>query len=370
MKIPFFDLKRQYDFIEKEVNEKLIEVLRSTHFILGEELEKFENEFAKYCGVEYGVGVASGTDALILSLKALNIGEGSEIITVPNTFTATVDAIARAGAKPVFVDINPETYNIDVNKIEGKITSRTKAIIPVHLYGQPADMEPILKIAKKYNLFVVEDACQSHGAEYNGSKTGSLADLGCFSFYPSKNLGAYGDGGMVVTKNKDLANIIRMMRNYGQSKKYFHDFVGFNSRLDEIQAAVLRIKLKFLDEWNQKRRNIAKKYNELLKGENIILPIEKEFSKHVYHLYVIRCNKRDKLQEFLSLNGISTGLHYPKPIHLQKAYIYLGYKEGDLPISEKYANEVLSLPMFPEMREEEVVYVCDTIRRFFKTNTP
>ena len=363
MNIPFVDLKRQFDLIKNEVTTKINEVLRNTHFILGEEVEKFEEEFANYCGVKYGVGVASGSDALTLSLKVLGIGKEDEVITAPNTFIATVDAISRNGATPVFVDIDPETCNIDVAEIEEKITDKTKAIIPVHLYGQPADMDEIIKIAKKYDLKIIEDACQAHGAEYKGKKVGSLSDVGCFSFYPAKNLGAYGDGGMVVTNNEQIAERIKMLRNYGQSKKYYHDFIGYNSRLDEIQAAVLRVKLRYLDEWNDKRREHAKLYNDLLENvSGIETPTEKEFVKHVYHLYVIRCKNRNELQNYLSSKGVSTGIHYPIPVHLQKAYKHLEYKEGDFPITEKYAKEILSLPMFPELTDEEIEVVVGLIR--------
>jgi len=368
MKVPFVDLKRQYNLIKEEIESKVKEVLESGQYILGKEVESFEKEFAKYCKVRYAVGVASGTDALVISLKALGIRPSDEVITVPNTFIATVDAIVRNCAKPVFVDIDPETYNIDVTKIKEKITENTKAIIPVHLYGQPADMDPIRDIAEENNLFVIEDACQSHGAEYKGKKTGSLGDVACFSFYPTKNLGAYGDGGIIVTNNEELAEKIRMIRNYGQSKKYHHDFIGHNSRLDEIQAAILRVKLKYLDEWNQKRRRNAKKYNEFLEElEDIKTPIEKNFAKHVYHLYVIKCKNRDGLKEYLESKGILTGLHYPVPIHFQKAYTWLGYAENSFPVAEKTAREILSLPMFPELTEEEIAYVCDKIKEYYKS---
>lgn len=363
MNIPFVDLKCQYDSIKDEINIKINEVLQNTHFILGENVEAFEKEFANYCGVKYGVGVASGSDALALSLKAFRISKGDEVITVPNTFIATVDAISRNGAKPVFVNVDPETYNIDVNKIEEKITDNTKAIIPVHLYGQPVDMVQIVKIAREYDLRIIEDACQAHGAEYKGKKVGSLGDIGCFSFYPSKNLGTYGDGGMVVTNDGKIAEEIKMLRNYGQSKKYYHDCIGYNSRLDEIQAAILRVKLKYLDGWNDKRRKHAKLYNELLENvSGIETPIEKDYVKHVYHLYVIRCKDRDELQQYLSSKGVSTGIHYPIPVHLQKAYEHLEYKHGNFPITEKFSKEILSLPMFPELTENEIEVVVGLIK--------
>ncbi len=363
MNIPFIDLKRQYNSIKDEVNTKIDEILQNTHFILGGNTEAFEKEFAKYCRVKYAVGVASGSDALTLSLKAVGISKEDEVITVPNTFIATVDAISRNNANPVFVDIDPETYNIDVTKIEEKITDETKAIIPVHLYGQPVDMAPIIKLAKEYDLKIIEDACQAHGAEYKGQKVGSFGDVGCFSFYPAKNLGAYGDGGMVVTNNEEITERIKMLRNYGQSKKYYHDFMGYNSRLDEIQSAILRVKLRHLDEWNNKRREHAKLYNELLENvSGIKTPVEKDYTKHVYHLYVIRCKNRYELQQYLTSKGVSTGIHYPIPVHLQRAYKHLEYNKGGFPITERYANEILSLPMFPELTDEEIKYICNRIK--------
>lgn len=364
--IPFVDLKRQYLSIKEEIDLKVEDVLQHTHYILGENVEAFEEEFADYCSVKYAVGVASGSDALILSLKSLGIESGDEVITVPNTFIATVDAISKVGAKPVFADVDADTYNIDVNKIEECITDNTKAIIPVHLYGQMADMDPILKLADDYDLKVVEDACQAHGAEYKHKKAGSLGDTGCFSFYPAKNLGAAGDGGIITTNNEELAEKLRMLRNYGQSKKYYHDFIGFNSRLDEIQAAILRVKLKYIDHWNEQRREKAKIYNKLLeKIPQIIRPVEEEFRKHVYHLYVIQCESRDELQDYLSSKGISTGIHYPIPVHLQEAYKKLGYDQLNFPVTERCANKIISLPMFPELKNDEIKYVTDNIDLFY-----
>ena len=364
--IPLVDIKSQVYSIYPEIDDLITKTLLSGWFILGNEVEQFEKEFADYCNAKYAVGVASGSDALALSLQALGIGSGDEVITVPNTFIATVDAIFRNGAKPVFVDIDPETYNIDVSNIEEKITDKTKAIIPVHLYGQSADMDPIIKIAKEYDLKIIEDACQAHGAEYKGKKVGSIGEVGCFSFYPAKNLGCYGDGGMMVTNDMGLSEKIKMLRNYGQSKKYYHDFIGYNSRLDELQAAVLRVKLKYLDKWNDLRRAHAKIYNELLEHvSGTEIPIEKDYAKHVYHLYVIRCKERDKLQQYLNSKGISTGIHYPIPVHLQEAYKHLEYNKGSFPITEKYASEILSLPMFPELRNEELEYVCNIVKEFY-----
>jgi len=355
MKVPLVNLERQYKTIKGEINRAIRKVLESGQYILGEELENFEREFASYCGARYGVGLASGSDALMLAMRALDIGKGDEVITVPNTFISTVDAIALNGAEPVFVDIDEESYNIDVNRIEEKITKNTRLILPVHLYGQPADMDPILDVAEDNDLYVIEDAAQAHGAEYKGKKVGSLGDIAAFSFYPSKNLGAFGDGGMVVTNNEELADKLKALRNYGQKKKNYHDFIGHNSRLDELQAAALRVKLKYLDEWNDKRRKNVTLYNEILEDiEGIKIPVEKIFSKHVYHLYVIRCRGREGLRRHLLSFGISTGIHYPIPIHLQEAYEYLGYHRGDFLITEKCADEILSLPMFPELSSDEI----------------
>lgn len=358
--IPFIDLKREYAEIEEEITQAIQRVLKSGWFILGEAVEKFEEEFSKYIGAKYGIGVNSGSDALFLALKALGIGNGDEVITVSHTFISTVDAIVRNGAIPVFVDIDPYTYCIDVTKIEERITNRTKAILPVHLYGHPAEMKLIMEIAKKYNLFVIEDACQAHGAEYKGKKVGSIGDIGCFSFYPVKNLGAYGDGGMILTNNEMLAEKLKMFRNYGQSQKYYHDFVGINSRLDEIQAVVLRVKLKHLDEWNERRRKIAKLYDECLEDSEVVTPVEKEYAKHVYHLYVIRYKNRDMLQQQLLKNGIQTQIHYPIPIHKQKAYLDLD--DAQLPITEKICEEILSLPIYLELKNEETKYIADAVK--------
>lgn len=361
--IPFVDLRREYQEIKEEINQAIQRVLESGWFILGEELKAFEKEFAEYLGVKHAVGVNSGSDALYLAIKALGIGNGDEVITVSHTFISTVDAITRNGAKPVFVDIDPETYTIDVNQIEEKITERTKAILPVHLYGHPADMDPIMEIAEKYDLYVIEDASQAHGAEYKGRKVGNIGHVGCFSFYPTKNLGAYGDAGAVVTNDVELAEKLRLLRNYGSPKKYHHDFIGVNSRLDEIQAAVLRVKLRHLDEWNEKRRKIAEEYNELLRDfDDVITPVEKEWAKHVYHLYVIRHKERDKLQQYLLENGVRTQIHYPIPVHKQKAYT--AFRTSSLPITERISNETLSLPMHPWLRIDEIEKICYLIKRF------
>jgi len=363
MQIFPFDLKRQYESIKDEIDFAINSVLNKGLFVLGDNVKKFESEFCKYLNSSYGYSVASGTDALHLALRAVEIKQGDEVITVPNVSAPTVSAIVAANATPVLVDID-DNYNIDVNQIENKITDKTKAIIPVHLYGKPANLYAILKIAKKYNLKILEDCAQAHGAEYHGKKVGTFGELGCFSFYPTKNLGAYGDGGFVVSNNKELAENIRLLRNYGEISKYENKINGFNSRLDEIQAAILSVKLKYLDEWNIRRRFIAKLYNEML-SDNIITPNEDNHSKHIYHLYVVRVKERERLREFLSENGIGTQIHYPKPIHLQEAYKNLGYSKGDFPVTERFADEILSLPMYPELKEEEVKYVAKKINEFY-----
>jgi len=363
--IPFVDLKAQYDSIKEEIDEVIQSVLNNTSFIMGEELKKFEDEFASFCNTKFAIGVANGSDALILALRACGIGKGDEVITVPHTFIATAEAISNVGGKVVFVDINPKTYTIDVSKTEEKITEKTKAIIPVHLYGQPADMDPIMELAKKYNLKVIEDAAQAHGAEYKGKKVGSIGDVGCFSFYPGKNLGAYGDAGMVVTNNEEIAEKIKLLRNHGRiTKKYEHEIEGYSSRLDNLQAAILKIKLKYLNQWNDMRRSNAKKYSELLSNiSSIIIPYEADYAKHVYHLYVIRTEKgRDKLREELKYNGVATGIHYPIPLHLQPAYKYLGYKRGDFPITEECSQKILSLPMFAELNYEQIEKIVGVIK--------
>ncbi|MEW6606250.1 MAG: DegT/DnrJ/EryC1/StrS family aminotransferase [bacterium] len=364
MKIPFVDLKSQYQSIEQEVKEAVIKVMEQANFILGEEVKLFEEEFARLCEAKYGIGVASGTDALHLALLACGIAEGDEVILPANTFIATPLAVSQAGAKPVLVDIDSLTYNIDLSKIEECITLRTKAIMPVHLYGQPVDMDVLTNLAKKYNLWIIEDACQAHLAEYNGRKVGAIGDIGAFSFYPGKNLGAYGDGGLVVTNNAQLAEKVKMLRDYGQKVKYHHLFKGFNSRLDTMQAAILRVKLKYLEKWNSLRIQHAQKYSELLGGTEVITPTKAPYAKHVYHLYVIRTKQRDELQKYLTDKGISVGIHYPIPIHLQKAYEDLEYKIGTFPITEKYANEILSLPMFPELTVEQIEMVVNSIKEF------
>jgi len=334
---------------------------------LGKNVQAFEVDFARYCTTEYAIAVGSGTEALQLALLASDIGSGDEVLTVANTFIATAEAISLVGARPVFVDIDPNTYTIDTNQIEHKITPHARAIIPVHLYGHPANMGPILAIAGIYRLKVIEDACQAHGAEFQGHRTGSLGDAGCFSFYFTKNLGAYGEAGMIVTSNPDIAKKCRMLRDHGSSLKYHHQYIGINGRIDEIQAAILRVKLPHLEDWNQQRRSIAQAYNAGLPPQ-YIKPKEAPWAKHVYHLYVIRTTERDRLKAFLESKGIASAAHYPIPIHLQEAY--RSHKNADtfLPITEKVTGEVLSLPMYPELSTEEVGYICDCIREFADSN--
>jgi dTDP-4-amino-4,6-dideoxygalactose transaminase len=363
--IPFSELKTQYENIKAEILEAFEQVFESSWFVLGKNVEAFEKEFASYCDAKYGIGVGSGTEALHLALLACGVQPGDEVITVANTAVPTISAISFAQATPIFVDIDPDSYTMNPNLIESKITEKTRVIMPVHLYGQSADMRPILNLAQKYNLKVIEDACQAHGAEYNGRKIGSLGELGCFSFYPSKNLGAYGDGGMVVTNDPELADRVWMLRNYGQRKRYCHDIKGFNSRLDELQAAFLRKKLEHLNRWNEWRRRLAQIYHDSL-GKSVVKPIEKDYAYHIYHLYVIRSQHRDDLQKYLMKNGIQTLIHYPVPVHLQQAYYDLNIKPESLPITEKYAAEILSLPMYPELKDDDVFYVADKINDFYR----
>ncbi len=357
--VPFVDLRAQYHSIKPEIDQAVLNILESTQFVLGSEVAKFEEEFAAYSGAKHGIAVNSGTSALHLALLAAGVGAGDEVITTPFTFVATVAAIGYTNAKPVFVDITPRSFTIDPNLIEAKITSRTKAIIPVHLYGQPADMDPIMAIAKKHNLIVIEDAAQAHGAEYKGKRVGSIGDLGCFSYYPGKNLGAYGEGGLVTTNNPDYAHTIRMLRDWGAEKKYHHDLKGFNYRMEGIQGAILRVKLKYLEKWTEARRAHAAKYSELIKS--VPTPEEMPYARHVYHVYAIRTQQREALQKKLLDQGIHTGIHYPIPVHLLKAWSELGHKIGDFPHSEAAANEVLSLPMFAEFTDEQIKIVSGAI---------
>lgn len=368
--IPLLDLRKQYNLIKPEIDACLQNILASGRFILGPEVTALEEELARFCGVTYAVGVASGSDALELSLQALGIKPGDEVITTPFTFIATAEAISQVGAKIVFADIRLDSYNIDAEKIKEKITSRTKAIIPVHLYGQPCRMEAIMKTAAENNLLVIEDCAQAAGAEYNGKITGSFGDVGCFSFFPSKNLGGYGDGGMVVTNDKQVAQKIKMLRVHGSDNKYFHSFPGRNSRLDEMQAGILRIKLKYLVQWNEQRQKKAAAYDRLFRENDltikVTIPEVMPQVKHVFNLYVVRAGQRDKLLEFLRSREIFADVHYPLALHQQEVYRDLGYQTGDFPQAELAAREVVSLPFYPEITDEQIELVVWTIKEFYR----
>ena len=366
--VPLIDLKRQYNGIKEEINSAIQDVLESQAFILGPQVKEFESLFASYCDTKHAIGVSSGTDALILALKSLGIGDGDEVITTPFTFFATAESICNVGAKPVFADIDPETYNIRQDSIEKSISKKTKAIIPVHLYGQCADMDPILEIAKKHDLRVIEDSAQAVGAEYKGKKAGSIGDLGCFSFFPSKNLGGMGDGGMVTCNSEELEELIYMLRIHGGRPKNYHAAIGINGRLDTIQASILIRKLGHLDDWCDKRRQKASYYTEKMKGLDLVTPKTMSFNKHVFHQYVIRVKERDGLMEHLKENNIGCAVYYPVPQHLQECLADLGYKEGDMPETEKAAEETLALPVFPEITEEELDYVIESVKDFFSTS--
>lgn len=363
MAIPLVDLKAQYQKIKREIDEVIMSVLDSQVFILGPKVKELEEKIAEYCNVKYGIGVASGSDALLLALMAIDIKPEDEVITTPFTFFATAGCISRLGAKPVFADICPKTYNIDPNIIKKKITSKTKAIIPVHLYGQCADMDPILEIAEQNNIFVIEDAAQAIGAKYKGRKAGSMGHIGCLSFFPTKNLGAYGDGGMVLTNDQSLAEKISVLRVHGSKPKYYHSLVGVNSRLDAIQAAILIAKFKYLDEWNESRRKNAQYYDALFADMDLITPYAEDFNYHIYNQYVIKIRNRDKVREDLGKANIGTEIYYPVPLHLQKCFSELGYKEGDLPISEDSAKSTLALPIYPELSREQQEIIVETIRK-------
>jgi len=386
MKIPFLDLKAQYKEIESEVIPIVTRAMADGMFIGGSQVSGFEEEFAEFCDCNYCIGVGSGTDALRFALLAAGVGSGDVVVTVPNTFIATTEAISQVGATPVFVDIDPHTYNMDPQKLEQLLKERyaqttkaasqlhnppVKAVLPVHLYGQPADMDPILEIAHHYDLVVIEDACQAHGATYKNRKVGSMGKAGCFSFYPGKNLGAFGEAGAVVTRDEGVAQKVRMLRDHGQARKYFHDFEGYNGRLDAIQAAVLRVKLNRLQDWNRSRRDHAALYKQLLQHiPGIVLPVESEFIESVHHLFVILADDRHRLQNFLAEKGISTGLHYPLPLHLQKAYMRLSHTKGDFPVAESAAERLLSLPMYPELTRQQIICVCNGIEEFIKGKDP
>lgn len=362
LKIPFVDLHTQHQSIADELNEAIQRVMNRSWFILGTELHAFEEEFATYCNVSHCVGVGSGTEALHLGLKALGIGPGDEVITVAHTFIATALAIVWTGATPVFVDIDPQTYTIDPTRVAEAVTSRTRAILPVHLYGQCADMDSLLSIAREHNLYVIEDAAQAHGATYKGRMAGSMGDIGCFSFYPTKNLGACGDGGAVVTNDRQIAEKLKQLRNYGETNKYHHETIGFNSRLDEIQAAILRTKLKHLDAWNTKRNDAAGYYLENL-DERFVKPYAAADRSHVYHLFAIRAESRESLQMHLSEREIQTQIHYPIPIHLQEAFRDHGYCR-DLSNTERIAQHVLSLPLYPTITHEQLDYITEVVNSY------
>ncbi|OPY57874.1 MAG: UDP-2-acetamido-2-deoxy-3-oxo-D-glucuronate aminotransferase [Pelotomaculum sp. PtaU1.Bin035] len=362
MGVALFDLQSQYLNLRSEINEAVGDVLAAGRYILGPRVQMLEEQVAGYCGVKYGVGVASGTDAIFLSLVACGIGEGDEVITTPYTFFATAGAISRAGATPVFADIDPLTYNIDPEKIEAGITGRTKAVIPVHIFGQMADMDAILTLARKYNLVVIEDACQALGSENRGRKAGSLGVAGCVSFFPTKNLGCCGDGGMVITSDEKIAAKIKALRAHGSSKKFFHDTAGCNSRLDEIQAAILLVKLKYLEEWLDERAALAAHYSRLL-TDIVETPFVMPGNRHTYHLYVIRAPQRELIKKYLEKNDVSCGMYYPLPLHLQVAYESLRYRKGDFPEAEKASETLLAIPLYPELALSEAERIALLIRR-------
>lgn len=362
--IPVVDLRKQYESIKGEIDDAISGVIESMQFVLGPDVVKFEEEFANYCQTKFAFGVNSGTSALHLAMLAAGIGPGDEVITVSYTFVATAAAVCYVGARPVFVDIDPDTCNIDVSRIEAAITPRTKAIMPVHLYGNCADMDPVLAIAKKHNLLVIEDAAQAHGAEYKGRRAGSMGQMACFSFYPGKNLGAYGEAGAIVTDNEQYADTIRQLRDQGQSEKYFHTMVGYNYRMEGLQGAVLGVKLRHLDDWNAARRKHAAVYRRELADAGLRLLNEHADYNPVHHIFPLFTSQRDELREHLHSNGIATGLHYPIPVHLQPGYRHLGYRDGDLPETERACREVLSLPMFPELEDGTVRRITDSVRAF------
>jgi dTDP-4-amino-4,6-dideoxygalactose transaminase len=361
MTVPFVDLRAQYLSIKAEIDEAIARVLETTAFVLGREVEAFEAAFAEYVGARFCVGVNSGTAAIQLAVMACGLEAGDEVIIPANTFFASAEGVSTAGAKPVFVDADSLSYTIDPTRIEAAITKRTRAIMPVHLYGQAADLDPIFDIAARHNLLVIEDAAQAHGSLYKGRRVGALSQAGCFSFYPGKNLGAYGEGGAVVTNDAEVARRVRLLRDHGSEQKYRHEIIGYNFRLEGIQGAVLNVKLRHLDKWNDLRRAHAARYNELLSGTSLQLPREMPYARHIYHLYVVQTDERDALQKRLGEAGVQTGIHYPVPVHLQPAYASMGHKPGDFPESERQAASVLSLPMFPELTDEQIKRVVEII---------
>lgn len=365
MNIQFVDLKKQYQPLKEEILSGIAKALDGMHLFLGENVQQLEKDFAAFSGAAHGIGVSDGTSALSIILRAMDIGPGDEVITVSHTFIATAEAIVLVGATPVFVDIDPATYLMDVSQVEAKITPRTKAILPVHLYGQTVDMDPLIDIAKRHGLRVVEDACQAHGAQYKGRTAGSIGDAAGFSFYFSKNLGGYGEGGFISTNDNELAARMRKIRDHGSGVRYHHDLIGLNGRLDEIQAVVLRAKLPHLAEWNQKRREHARLYTELLKDTPVKTPVFLGENTPVFHLYVVSAPRRDELQAFLKEQGVFTGIHYPIPVHLQKSMEYIGAKAGDLPVTEHAVTQILSLPMFAELEDNEIAYVAEKVKEFY-----
>lgn len=393
MNIPLIDLKAQYESLADKLNEATLGILSSANYIMGKTVLDFEKEFANYIGVKHAISVGNGTDALVLALKSIGIGEGDEVITTPFTFFATAEAISAVGGTPVFVDVNKDTFNIDTTKIEEKITSKTKAIMPVHIFGQSADMDEINEIAKKHNLKVIEDACQAIGGKYKGRKIGTLGDVACFSFFPTKNLGCAGDGGMIVTDNDEIATIARALRTHGSGEngqkaynllnnieeevqkadegandtvynplKYYNYLIGYNTRLDAIQAAILDVKIKEIDKWNAKRREIVKVYNEALQNNDLVTPVAKDYNEHVYHMYILQSENREEVLQKLKEAGIATGVYYPVPLHLQKVYKNLGYKEGDMPVAEYLSHRTFAIPVYPELNEEQVQYIISKIK--------
>ena len=366
MTVKYLDLKKQYESIKPEIDMAIRQVIDETAFSYGKYAKEFEKNFAAYLNTSHLLGTSSGTSALHLALLGMDVNRDDEIITVPNTFISTAEAISHSGAKPVFVDVDPMTYLMDPAKLEDAITPKTKVIIPVHLYGQPTDMDEIIKIAKKHNIYVLEDACQAHGAEYKGKKAGNIGDAGAFSFYPGKNLGAYGEGGACATNNSKIAKVIELYRSHGEIRRYYHDVIGYNYRLDGLQGAILNVKLNHIDSWNEKRRKIANLYNEMLKEVgDIVTPYETADRKGVYHIYGIRTGHRDTLREYLTNNDVQSAIHYPVPIHLQKAYSYLEYKKNDFPIAENQMETELSLPIYAEMSNEDIEIVVNKIKDFF-----
>jgi len=363
IEVPYLDLKAQYQSIKSEIDGAISAILESSQFVLGAEVSAFEHEFAAYCGAAECIALNSGTSALHLALLAAGVGPGDEVITVPFTFVASVAAVIYAGARPVLVDIDPLSFNMDSAAVEAAITSRTKAILPVHLYGQPADMDPIREVARRLGLVVIEDAAQAHGAKYKGRPAGSIGDIGCFSFYPTKNLGAYGEGGAVTTNNTEFARTVRMLRDWGQDRKYHHVLRGYNYRMEGFQGAILRVKLRHLERWTEKRRAIARQYSELLAGCGVELPVEMPWARHVYHAYTVRTEDRNGLQAALQAEGVQTAIHYSIPAHLQPAYADLGYGKGSLPRSEAAAEQVLSLPIYPELSDRAIAKIALAVRK-------